>query len=70
MREVRNVDINQGHTSRDCISGVCCNVENCKHHARGDVCTAPHIDVKNESALTKAETFCGTFAPMDTWRYE
>lgn len=48
----------------DCISGVCCNVENCIHHAKGDVCTADRIDVKNEAALTKAETFCGTFAPQ------
>ena len=39
-----------------CISGVCCNVESCRHHAEGDVCTASHIDVKNESAATKAET--------------
>ncbi|MCD7748772.1 MAG: DUF1540 domain-containing protein [Oscillospiraceae bacterium] len=52
----------------DCISGVCCSVENCKHHAIGDVCTATHINVKSEDATTKAETFCGTFAPVDTWQ--
>ena len=52
-----------------CISGVCCQVECCKHHAEGDVCTASHIDVKNESAVTKAETFCGTFTPADTWHF-
>ena len=49
----------------DCISGVCCAVESCTHHARGGQCTAPHIDVKNEAAHTKAETFCGTFKPAE-----
>lgn len=53
---------------RDCISGVCCSVEGCAHHAKGDYCTAGHINVKNESAVTKAETFCGTFTPVDTWQ--
>ena len=70
MRGVISVDRKQGNESRECINGVCCSVESCRHHARGDQCTAPHIDVRNESALTKAETFCGTFAPVDTWRYE
>ena len=51
-----------------CLGGVCCHVENCVYHARGNMCTATHIDVKNESALTKAETFCGTFAPTNSWR--
>ncbi len=54
---------------RDCISGVCCTVSNCRHHTLGDQCTATHINVKSEDALTKAETFCGTFAPVDTWQY-
>jgi hypothetical protein len=57
-----------GCNDQGCISGVCCSVENCKHHAKGDVCTATHIDVKNEAAVTKAETFCGTFTPVDSWR--
>lgn len=52
----------------DCLNGVCCQVENCVHHAVGGQCTAAHIDVKNESALTKAETFCGTFRPIETWK--
>ena len=52
-----------------CISGVCCRVESCRHHADGDVCTASRIDVKSESAVTKAETFCGTFAPADNWSF-
>ena len=70
MRGVIIVDMEMGSESRDCIRGVCCSVENCKHHARGGQCTAPHIDVKHESALTKAETFCGTFTPVDTWQFE
>ena len=52
------------------ISGVSCTVESCRHHARGGICTAQHIDVKNEKALTRAETFCGTFAPYDAWNME
>lgn len=52
-------------TGRDCLGGVCCHVENCRHHAAGNFCTAERIDVKNEAALTKAETFCGTFAPAE-----
>ena len=54
-------------TKAACIPGVRCNVESCRHHAGGDLCTAGHIDVRNDTALTKAETFCGTFAPTDTW---
>ena len=54
---------------RTCINGVCCTVESCKHHTIGDQCTATHINVKNEDATTKSETFCGTFAPVDTWQY-
>jgi hypothetical protein len=57
-----------GCNDQNCISGVCCSVESCRHHAKGNVCTAPHIDVRNEAAVTKAETFCGTFAPADSWR--
>ena len=56
--------------SGSCLSGVSCQVENCRHHAEGDMCMARQIDVKNETALTKAETFCGTFAPVDPWRAE
>ncbi len=50
----------------NCIAGVCCNVENCAHHDIGDVCTAQSINVKNDSALTEAETFCSTFKPSET----
>ena len=51
--------------SPKCIPGVCCHVENCVHHTKGDMCDAGGIDVKNENALTKAETFCGTFTPVN-----
>lgn len=54
---------------RDCLSSVRCSVENCVHHTIGNECTAGHITVKSEDATTKAETFCGTFAPVDTWQY-
>ena len=57
-------------TAKNCIQGVSCQVENCRHHKPGDHCAAQRIDVKNESALTKAETFCGTFAPVDAWHME
>lgn len=53
--------------SRSCLGGVCCHVENCVYHTRGNSCTAANIDVKNENALTKAETFCGTFTPVNSW---
>ena len=49
-----------------CVQNVGCNVRDCKHHSATNICTASHIDVKNESAQRKAETFCGTFAPKST----
>ncbi len=67
MREVIGMAKNEKQ-SRTCLGGVCCHVEGCMYHAQGNMCTASQIDVKNESALTKAETFCGTFSPINTWR--
>lgn len=55
-------------SSQYCIQGICCHVENCIYHTKGDACTAKSIDVKNENAMTKAETFCGTFAPASRWQ--
>ena len=52
----------------ECNPGVCCHVENCVYHTMSDMCSADSIDVKNESAMTKAETFCGTFAPQSQWQ--
>ncbi len=60
------VEKNDGR-SKGCLGGVCCHVESCAYHTRGNLCTAAQIDVKNENALTKAETFCGTFAPVNSW---
>lgn len=51
---------------RNCISGVCCSVESCQYHSLNNACTAPHIDVKDEKAGTKKETFCGTYRPLDS----
>lgn len=64
--EVIEVDNKNGCENRGCLSGVCCHVENCKHHAHGNFCTASHIDVKTETAVSKTQTFCNTFAPLDT----
>lgn len=47
------------------INGVCCSVESCHFHTRGNCCTAAHIDVKDESAHMQSQTFCGTYRPMD-----
>lgn len=31
----------------------------------GNACTASHIDVKDEKASAKKDTFCGTYRPSD-----
>ena len=49
------------------ISGVCCSVESCRYHATGNACTAAHIDVKDDGAAKKKDTFCGTYRPQDNW---
>ena len=53
-------------TRQGCVQNVGCNVKDCKYHGAADACMASHIDVKNESAQRKAETFCGTFAPKSS----
>lgn len=55
-----------GCNDRECISGVRCQVDDCKYHAIGNHCTASHIDVKTETAASSTHTFCGTFTPVDT----
>ena len=65
IREVIRLEYEK---NADCIRGVTCRVENCVYHAEGNLCAAKSIDVKNESARTKAETFCGTFAPVNRWQ--
>lgn len=49
------------------IEGVCCSVESCRYHSRGNCCTAAHIDVRDESASERSQTFCGTYRPADSW---
>ncbi len=47
----------------DMLYGVNCDVANCKYHGHDNRCCADNIMVESPSALKKAETFCGTFAP-------
>ena len=50
--------------SCSCVKGVVCDVQGCKYHNKtSNCCTADHIDVQNKSALSKSETYCGTFCP-------
>lgn len=51
----------------ECLDGVTCAVDHCKYHSEGNRCTAKHIDVKDNNAVTQEETLCGTFRSMDTW---
>lgn len=55
-----------GCEDRGCITGVSCQVDDCKYHTMGNQCAATHIDVKTENTASKTHTFCGTFTPVDT----
>ena len=46
--------------------GVGCDVTACKYNTVDCRCSAEHIKVKSERALTKGETYCGTFCPRGT----
>ncbi|MGN1002259.1 MAG: DUF1540 domain-containing protein [Oscillospiraceae bacterium] len=47
-----------------CVKGVGCDVYNCKYNdVESKCCKAEHINVQNKTAVSKAETFCDTFAP-------
>lgn len=48
---------------RDQITGVGCDVTNCKYNTIDSKCSASHIDVQNDRATTKSETYCATFCP-------
>ena len=48
------------------ISGVGCDVASCKYNTRDCRCSAKHIEVENEKANCKGETYCSTFAPRGT----
>ena len=43
------------------LCGVGCDVINCKYHGGDNCCHAESISVESQSAIRKAETFCGTF---------
>ena len=49
--------------SRDQITCVGCDVTNCKYNTIDSKCSASHIDVQNDRATTKSETYCATFCP-------
>ena len=49
--------------SRDQITGVGCDVPNCKYNTIDSKCSASHIDVQSDRATTKSETYCATFCP-------
>ena len=45
------------------ITGVGCDVSNCKYNPIDCKCSASQIKVQNDTATTKSETFCSTFCP-------
>lgn len=47
----------------DEITGVGCDVANCKYNTIDNKCSASQIKVQNERASTKGETYCSTFCP-------
>lgn len=55
--------MNNNCNNSACINGVCCHVCNCVHHTQTDCCDAQKIDVANDKAQQKGETFCSTFSP-------
>lgn len=54
------------NAKNDCLTGVGCDVVNCKYHGGDDRCHADSIIVESHNALRKAETFCGTFEPKSS----
>jgi len=55
-----------GKDKNEQVRGVGCSVVGCKYHEANGYCVAEHIDVRNEKAVTKAETFCATFTPCSS----
>ena len=52
------------HAERSAINpGVACDVSNCKYNTIDYKCSASKINVQNERASTKGETYCSTFCP-------
>lgn len=50
----------------DTIQGVGCDVETCVYNSDGKSCRAGHIQVQNDRARSKGETFCDTFTQKGT----
>lgn len=44
------------------ITNVGCNVHSCSFNTEDHYCSAQRIDVENDRAQRKAETFCATFS--------
>jgi len=53
--------MNAKNNSCNCVQNVGCNVKECKYHSPENLCNATHINVQNEKAQRKSETFCSTF---------
>jgi len=51
------------------ITGVGCDVSNCKYNTIDCKCSASQIKVQNDKATTKSETFCSTFCPRGCCDY-
>ena len=52
--------------TREPNPGVGCDVTGCKYNTIDCRCSAAHISVQNERAVTKGETYCSTFCPRGT----
>ena len=53
--------MNAKNNSCNNMQYVGCNVKDCKYHSPENICRASHINVQNENAQRKSETFCSTF---------
>ncbi|MCL2342748.1 MAG: DUF1540 domain-containing protein [Firmicutes bacterium] len=50
-----------GWQSDGTLPDVACGVTSCKYHSGSNHCAAKGINVQNENAHQKADTFCSTF---------
>ena len=53
--------LSSGWQSDGTLPDVACGVTGCKYHSGSSHCSAKGINVQNESAHQKADTFCSTF---------
>ena len=49
--------------NKSTIPGMGCDVTGCKYNTVDSHCSAERINVQNEKASTKGETYCSTFCP-------